>query len=67
MGLANLPNLTDKNFDFGREESNWYDWLGSDNLVWIGKQTAQKLEINEGDKLSFLASGRIREMYISGN
>ena len=64
MGLANLPNLTDKNFDFGREESNWYDWLGSDNLVWIGKQTAQKLEINEGDKLSFLASGRIREMYI---
>ena len=64
MGLANLPNLTDKNFDFGRDESNWYDWLGSDNLVWIGKQTAQKLEINEGDKLSFLASGRIREMYI---
>lgn len=64
MGLANLPNLMDAEFDFGKDESNWYDWLGSEDFVWIGRETARKLNVSTGEEISFLASGRIRQMVV---
>lgn len=64
MGLANLPNLMDAEFDFGKDESNWYEWLGSEDFVWIGRETARKLNVSTGEEISFLASGRIRQMVV---
>jgi putative ABC transport system permease protein len=64
MGLANLPNLLDAKFDFGKDESNWYDWLGSEGFVWIGQETARKLNVSAGEEINFLASGRTRTMKV---
>ena len=64
LSLANLPSLMESKFDFGKEEPNWYEWLGSENFVWIGRETGRKLGIEEGDEISFLASGRVREMVV---
>ena len=64
LSLANLPSLMESKFDFGKEEPNWYEWLGSENFVWIGRETGRKLGIEEGDAISFLASGRVREMVV---
>ena len=64
LSLANLPSLMESKFDFGKEEPNWYEWLGSENFVWIGREMGRKLGIEEGDAISFLASGRVREMVV---
>ena len=64
MGLANLPNLSEAKFDFGEDELTWYDWLGSENSVWIGRKTAEKLGFDEGEAIKFIASGRMREMVV---
>ena len=64
LSLANLPSLMESKFDFGKEEPNWYEWLGSENFVWIGSETGRKLGIEEGDEISFFASGRVREMVV---
>ncbi|MAL85636.1 MAG: hypothetical protein CMI23_04680 [Opitutae bacterium] len=64
LSLANLPSLMESKFDFGKEEPNWYEWLGSENFVWIGSEAGRKLGIEEGDEISFFASGRVREMVV---
>ena len=64
MSLANLPRLIEVQIDFGEDESNWYSWLGSEDLVWIGASLAEKLDVKEGDNLTIIASGRVREMRI---
>lgn len=64
MSLANLPNLSEAKFDFGKDESTWYKWLGSKNSVWVGRKTAEKLGFNEGEIIQFFASGRMQEMTI---
>ena len=64
LSLANLPSLMESKFDFGKEEPNWYEWLGRENFVWIGRETGRKLGIEEGDEISFFASGRVREMVV---
>ena len=64
MSLANLPDLVENKIDFGEDESSWYDWLGSENLVWIGQATADKLGVEEGGEITILASGRRQQMGI---
>ena len=64
LALANLPNLIENHIEFGDDESEWYDWLGSDDLVWIGQSLAVKLGVREGDIVSILASGRMQKMRI---
>ena len=64
MGLANLPNLSEAKFDFGKDELTWYEWLGSEKSVWIGRKTADKLGFKESDVIKFFASGRVREMVV---
>ena len=64
MGLANLPNLSEAKFDFGKDELTWYEWLGSEKSVWIGRKTADKLGFKESDVIKFFASGRMREMVV---
>jgi putative ABC transport system permease protein len=64
LALANLPNLIENHIEFGDDESEWYDWLGSDDLVWIGQSLAVKLGVREGDIVSIIASGRMQKMRI---
>ena len=64
MSLANLPDLVENKIDFGEDESSWYDWLGSENLVWIGQATADKLGVEEGGEITIVASGRRQQMGI---
>jgi len=53
-----LPFLCDK------DDANWYDWIGSENEVWVGQKLADALTISVGDELSFLASGHLAKMKV---
>ena len=64
LALGNLPTLTQQSLKFSEEDSNWYDWLGREDEVWLGQNLADSLEVKEGDTISFLASGRMGKMKI---
>ena len=64
LALGNLPSLTQESLTFSEEDATWYDWLGSENEVWVGQALADSIQVKEGDVISFLASGRREEMRI---
>ena len=64
LALGNLPKLLNQEMRFSDEDSNWYDWLGSENEVWVGQPLAESLNLQEGERVEVLASGRRREMGI---
>ena len=64
LALGNLPKLLQQEMRFSDEDSNWYDWLGSEDEVWVGQSLAESLNLQEGDRVEVLASGRKREMGI---
>ena len=64
LALGNLPTLTQQNLKFSEENASWYDWLGSDNEVWVGQSLADSVGVTGGDTISFLASGRKAKMKI---
>jgi len=64
LSLANLPDLVENKIDFGQDEASWYDWLGSENQVWIGQTTAEKIGVKEGGEVTILASGRRQQMRV---
>ena len=64
LALGNLPSLTQESLTFSEEDGTWYDWLGSENEVWVGQALADSLGARKGDVISFLASGRKAEMKI---
>lgn len=64
LALGNLPTLKQKSLGFSEKGANWYDWLGSEDEVWVGHALADSLGVREGDTISFLASGRMSKMKI---
>jgi putative ABC transport system permease protein len=65
LALGNLPTLAQENLRFSDEDdANWYDWLGSQNEVWVGQKLADALNISVGQELSFLASGHLAKMKV---
>ena len=65
LALGNLPTLAQETLKFSAEDdSNWYDWIGSENEVWVGQKLADALSISVGDELSFLASGHLAKMKV---
>ncbi len=64
LALGNLPKLLQQEMRFSDEDSNWYDFLGSEDEVWVGQSLAESLNLQEGDRVEVLASGRKREMGI---
>ena len=64
LALGNLPSLSDQTFKFSEEDTNWYDWLGSENEVWVGQKVADALDIKAGDDISFFASGHKAKMRV---
>jgi putative ABC transport system permease protein len=65
IALGNLPTLAQESLNFsGEDDANWYDWMGSENEVWVGQKVADALNLSVGDELSFLASGHLAKMKI---
>ena len=64
IALGNLPTLAQEGLKFSDEDANWYDWLGSENEVWVGQKVADLLEVKVGDDITFLASGRLGKMKV---
>ena len=64
LSLGNLPRLSGSNFEFSEDSSEWFEWLSSENEVWLGEKLADTLNLKEGNKVSILASGRSLEMKI---
>ena len=64
LALANLPSIIDDPIEFAEEESTWHEWLGSARDVWIGRDAAIKLGVEQGDSFSILASGRVMEVSV---
>ncbi len=65
LALGNLPTLAQESLKFSDEDdANWYDWIGSENEVWVGQKLADALTISVGDELSFLASGHLAKMKV---
>ena len=58
LSLGNLPRLSGSNFEFSEDSSEWFEWLSSENEVWLGEKLADTLNLKEGNKVSILASGR---------
>ena len=64
LALGNLPTLAQQSFKFSDDDTNWYDWLGSGDEVWVGQKVADALGVNVGDEISFLASGHLAKMKV---
>ena len=64
LSLGNLPNVLEQEIEFADQDDEWYDWLGSENEIWVGQPVADALGAQEGDSVSILASGRKMEMQI---
>ena len=64
LSLGNLPKLSRQSIQFSEDENEWYDWLGTENEVWVTRKLADDLALEEGGGIPFLASGRAGEMKI---
>jgi putative ABC transport system permease protein len=64
LSLGNLPKLSRQRIQFSEDENEWYDWLGTENEVWITRKLADDLALEKGGVIPFLASGRTGEMKI---
>lgn len=64
LSLGNLPKLSRQSIQFSEDENEWYDWLGTENEVWVTRKLADDLALEEGGVIPFLASGRAGEMKI---
>ena len=64
LSLGNLPKVSRENYQFSEDENEWYDWLGTENEVWVSRKLANNLSLAEGDTIPFLASGREGEMKV---
>jgi putative ABC transport system permease protein len=64
LALGNLPTLAQQSFKFSDDDTNWYDWLGSGDEVWVGQKVAEALGVKVGDEISFLASGHLSKMKV---
>ena len=64
LSLGNLPKLSRQSIQFSEDENEWYDWLGTENEVWITRKLADDLALEESGVIPFLASGRTGEMKI---
>ena len=64
LSLGNLPKLSRQRIKFSEDENEWYDWLGTENEVWITRKLADDLALEKGGVIPFLASGRTGEMKI---
>ena len=64
LSLGNLPKLSRQSIQFSEDENEWYDWLGTENEVWITRKLADDLALEKGGVIPFLASGRTGEMKI---
>ena len=64
LALGNLPTVAQQSFKFSDDDTNWYDWLGSGDEVWVGQKVAVALGVKVGDEVSFLASGHLAKMKV---
>ena len=65
LALGNLPTLAQESLKFSAEDdANWYDWIGTENEVWVGQKLADTLTLSVGDEISFLASGYLAKMKV---
>jgi len=47
LALGNLPTLAQESLKFSdKDDANWYDWIGSENEVWVGQKLADALTIS---------------------
>ena len=37
LSIGNLPNISGDRVQFSDDESQWYDWIGTENEVWVGE------------------------------
>ena len=64
LSIGNLPNLSGDQLQFSDEDSQWYDWIGTENEVWVGRRLAEDLGLEEQSVIPFLASGHKSEMKV---
>ena len=55
LSIGNLPNISGERVQFSDEDSQWYDWIGTDNEVWVGRSLAEDLGLEEKSVISFMA------------
>ena len=64
LSLGNLPKVSRESIQFSEDDNEWYDWLGTENEVWVSRKLANDLSLSEGDTIPFLASGRKGKMKV---
>ena len=53
LSIGNLPNLSGDQLQFSDEDSQWYDWIGTENEVWVGRRLAEDLGLEEQSVIPF--------------
>ncbi|MEM0967505.1 MAG: FtsX-like permease family protein [Verrucomicrobiota bacterium] len=67
VSVANLPRFIDGDFSIGNDQSEWYDWLGSPDQVWVSTTFLAESGLSEGDTFKASVAGRVHDLRIAGS
>lgn len=66
IGLGNLPTFNEQGLSFADEDSQWHERIGRGSGVWLSHTLARKAGLTPGDRLDFVAGGRVASVEIAG-
>jgi putative ABC transport system permease protein len=66
IALSNLPNFIEQDFQIGRDQGEWYQWVGRSDRIWVSHDFAAESSLSAGDRFTVSLAGRVRELEIAG-
>ena len=66
LSISNLPRFIEQGFSIGNRGGHWYDWIGSEPVVWVSAAFLKTTNLNPGDVFQVSVSGRIMNVQVGG-
>lgn len=65
LSISNLPGFIEQGFTIGDDEANWYDWMGTENAVWVGRSFLNASGLEVGDTFQVSVAGRVMDLQVA--
>ncbi|MEO0508585.1 MAG: FtsX-like permease family protein [Verrucomicrobiota bacterium] len=66
ISVANLPNFIEQDFSIGEDQSEWYEWVGVSNKVWVSHDFLDVSGLRVGEEFTASVAGRVHQIVIAG-